>query len=431
MSGPVIKENHSVHFRMESQGSMPRRPVQAFLESHWLFAWRRMLFYALFEILVLVCWSSSEVYAQSHHILRHNMSATESNLNSKNLRPGTLRKQARLEHLFLSVGYHLQGLDPPISESDPQSADRSEAAPPILNEEKPISAEPVVTAEKTEPTATGSKFTGEIVNATGPRVTVTPVLAAQVEKVVPTTSESLPVLQEADLQQAKSSEEIAPSFEALSDPLLISGKLSEIWKLYAAEDVAVDQNTWTLNGSAEEPVLICTGKPYGYLRTHKRYSNFEFRFEWQYPQKDSGNSGVLLFTQDEDMIWPQAIQVQLHHNKSGSVFPIGGAKSDQAIQVQQSSYQHDRWNECLIISQDGTVSVRVNGVKQGEITGCVPHSGHIALQSEGSLVKFRRVRIRDTKKVDETVTKEQTTSDHDRLHDLAHDQKPRETDSEI
>ncbi len=183
---------------------------------------------------------------------------------------------------------------------------------------------------------------------------------------------------------------IPPNFENARQ-LLASEQFAEAWLKYSAE--APSQETWVLQELENETRLICSGKPYGYLRTRKRFKNFHLKFEWRYPDGASGNSGVLLNTQGEDMIWPQAIQVQLQHSKAGSIFPIGGAKSNQAIQVQKSAYVPHQWNECLISSQNGTVTVTVNGVKQGEVTGCEPASGHIALQSEGSPVQFRRIQL--------------------------------------
>ncbi|WP_459558216.1 3-keto-disaccharide hydrolase [Lacunimicrobium album] len=192
-------------------------------------------------------------------------------------------------------------------------------------------------------------------------------------------------------QESKPSQVMPVNFETNPDVqnLLSPEKFEQIWKKYSAE--TPKQETWLLNNADQDARLICTGKPYGYLRTKQKFSKFHLKFEWRYPEGENGNSGVLLFSQDEDMIWPQALQVQLQHNKAGHVVPIGGAKSDVDLQIQQSAFLPNQWNECVISSADGTVTVIVNGVKQREVRGCVPASGHIGLQSEGSPVQFRKI----------------------------------------
>ena len=45
-------------------------------------------------------------------------------------------------------------------------------------------------------------------------------------------------------------------------------------------------------------------------------------------------------------------------------------------------------------AKSGRVSVVINGKKVGEVTGCKPSVGSIALQSEGSEVHFRRIMLK-------------------------------------
>jgi hypothetical protein len=44
---------------------------------------------------------------------------------------------------------------------------------------------------------------------------------------------------------------------------------------------------------------------------------------------------------------------------------------------------------------DGKLSVVINGKKAGEVTGCMPRKGAIALQSEGAEIHFRNVWVRE------------------------------------
>ena len=168
------------------------------------------------------------------------------------------------------------------------------------------------------------------------------------------------------------------------------------WSRFCAENGTEKTDVWQAvkgeNGT--DDVLICRGKPFGYLRTEKEYANFEFRLEWKYPKDANGNSGVLIYTGKEDKIWPNAIQVQLHGPTAGSIFPSADAKTDNKLMVRDLSKPVGQWNTCVITAKAGRVSVVINGKKVGEVTGCKPSLGSIALQSEGSEVHFRRIMLK-------------------------------------
>ena len=89
------------------------------------------------------------------------------------------------------------------------------------------------------------------------------------------------------------------------------------------------------------------------------------------------------------------MQVQLHQPKAGSVFPSGDAMSDHTSEAEPDLARPvNVWNEGKIVSRGGRLSVEVNSKKAGEVSGAKPSSGSIALQSEGSVVHFRRIRLR-------------------------------------
>ncbi|MEZ5942175.1 MAG: DUF1080 domain-containing protein [Planctomycetaceae bacterium] len=170
------------------------------------------------------------------------------------------------------------------------------------------------------------------------------------------------------------------------------------WTFYAGEQNVPLTKTWKVetDPSTNKPVLVCTGEPYGYIRTRTGYQDFELNLEWMYPEDKNGNSGVLLFTSGDDRIWPDSLQVQLHHSTAGSTFPSGSAKSNNELRnVPALSRPVGQWNDCKVISQNGQITVFVNGKKIGEVTGCEPNMGTIALQSEGSEIHFRELWIRE------------------------------------
>lgn len=169
------------------------------------------------------------------------------------------------------------------------------------------------------------------------------------------------------------------------------------WLHFSSEAATALNATWQImreTDAAKDPILICLGKPDGYIRTEKEYENFELSLEWKYPTDPNGNSGILLYTIEKDMIWPKSVQVQLHRPTAGSVFPSSGAKLDHPLPAKDLSRPVNEWNECLISSVDGKLTVSINGHKVGDVTGCMPQKGCVGLQSEGSLIHFRKISIK-------------------------------------
>ncbi len=184
------------------------------------------------------------------------------------------------------------------------------------------------------------------------------------------------------------------------EKLLNGGNFWDHWKYFSEEDKEENRNvTWkVVSGGKDQPsILTCTGKPYGYIRTQKSYENFRFSMEWMYPKDPNANSGILLFTTGPDKVWPKAFQIQLHRPKVGNVFPIpgSGAKSANGLSglspTTPLNLPVGKWHQCVLTCRKGTISVTINGVKLGELAGCDPSKGTIALQSEGSEIHFRKL----------------------------------------
>jgi len=167
---------------------------------------------------------------------------------------------------------------------------------------------------------------------------------------------------------------------------------------FSPEGATKAKETWvaapdTPGKTGDPKVLRCTGKPTGYLRTVQAYEDFQLSFQWRYPKDENGNSGVLLYTTGPDKIWPRAIQVQLHSPKAGSILTHAGAKTENMVSVKDLVANPTIWNTCQVTCRKGTVTVSINGKKAGTVTGCMPRIGQIALQSEGSQVWFRNIKV--------------------------------------
>lgn len=206
----------------------------------------------------------------------------------------------------------------------------------------------------------------------------------------------LPVAQQASSVTAPIS--VLPPEGAIN--LLSTQNYQSEWVYYSAEQNSPQSGTWTLNSTDAKvsPILICKGKPFGYLKTRRRFRDYDFGFEWRYPSGESSNSGVLLFTNGEDKIWPAAIQVQLHLSGAGSVIPIGGAKLKRGLEVREKLANHGTWHHCQIHAQDGAVTVTINGKILGTVPECATEDGHVALQSQGAEIQFRNVWIRQRRR---------------------------------
>jgi len=191
---------------------------------------------------------------------------------------------------------------------------------------------------------------------------------------------------------------------------LLARSLPETWTMFSSREETRLGDVWKVVESNGEKLLICTGTPKGFLLTKRQYQNFELSFEWKYVSDPNGNSGVLAFTKNEPRLWPTSLQVQLHQPSAGSIFPSGDATSDSAKEATGLALEIGKWNKCRVVARNGKVSVEINGKQAGEVSGCKPYQGSIALQSEGSETHFRRMIIRELPEQAPSIADETSTS---------------------
>jgi len=136
------------------------------------------------------------------------------------------------------------------------------------------------------------------------------------------------------------------------------------------------------------------------LRTKDVYKDYELHVEWRWPG-EPGNSGVFLYMQQPDAIWPGLIECQLMTGKAGDFVFLGGTdaneRGDESIvspKFEESSEKTaGEWNNYDIIARNDSIIVYVNGTLQNTATGPSVSEGHIGLQSEGAPIQFRNVYI--------------------------------------
>jgi len=164
----------------------------------------------------------------------------------------------------------------------------------------------------------------------------------------------------------------------------------------------------------EDGMLICSGKPIGEIRTEKMYQNFIMELEWRH-MVPRGNAGVFIWADDipaRGVPFHRGIEVQVleneygnnkSHTTHGDIFPIHGAKmtpvngrgGSRAFPTEFRSNPSPQWNHYRIECRDGEISLAVNGKVVTRGKNCSPRKGYICLESEGGIVHYRNVKIRE------------------------------------
>jgi len=199
-------------------------------------------------------------------------------------------------------------------------------------------------------------------------------------------------------------------------------------------------DTWV---ESEGGSIVSTGRPLGGARTRKTYTNFEMVIEWKH-HRAAGNSGVFLWCPESaftdlppGQLPRSGIEVQVldlayetNHEKAkgkpsnwftshGDVFPVGASKmkaftpeitynkpdgtpykvgkpnSSRSFPTKRLTNGVGEWNHYYIRAINGEVRLWVNGEEVNGGNECVPSTGYLALEAEGSRVEFRNFRIRE------------------------------------
>lgn len=201
------------------------------------------------------------------------------------------------------------------------------------------------------------------------------------------------------------------------------------WRaLQKADFTAVNSNadTWTFDDAKAE--ITCTGQPVSVIRTEKAFTNFELVVEWMH-EKPAGNSGIFVWTSKESLdalkapgLPKEGIEVQIldlgykaEFEKSGKkadwftchgdVFPVGKAKltpfapvspdGSRSFPTAETTKPSGEWNHYYVRAINGEIRLWVNGVEVSGGNNSSPNSGHLCLESEGSPIRFRNLKIRE------------------------------------
>jgi hypothetical protein len=204
--------------------------------------------------------------------------------------------------------------------------------------------------------------------------------------------------------------------------------MGEGWKPMIEKDFAAvncDEDTWAW----KEDVIQCTGKPVGVIQSKKPYKNFELVVQWRH-LKSAGNSGIFVWATEDSLArlkrgegrLPKGIECQVldhgyaeHYEKrhkkkpdwfttNGDVFPVGvkmkpfppvSPNGSRSFPSKNLSKGVGEWNHYYIRCINGEVRLWVNGEEVSGGTECQPSEGFLCLESEGSPVEFKNLRIRE------------------------------------
>ncbi|MDB4618358.1 DUF1080 domain-containing protein [Akkermansiaceae bacterium] len=200
------------------------------------------------------------------------------------------------------------------------------------------------------------------------------------------------------------------------------------WREITGEDfvnVNCKPDTWKWKGGHG----FCTGDPVGVIRMKKPLQNFEMVCEWMH-KKHAGNSGVFIWATPDSIQeleagkgkLPRGIEVQVldlgyeenwekkkgkpsdWFTSHGDVFPVGvkmtpfpplSANGSRSFPTKRLTKAANEWNHYYIRALNGEVRLWVNGEEVSGGANCDPKEGFLCLESEGSPIEFKNIRLRE------------------------------------
>lgn len=184
---------------------------------------------------------------------------------------------------------------------------------------------------------------------------------------------------------------------------LFNGKDFTGWTFHLADPDAKMEDVW----SVEDGLLTCTGKPAGYLITEKDdFHDYRLTLDWRWHTGKGGNNGVLVHCSTPGAlgVWCKSIEVQLAHGNAGDFWVIGTELDVPNEAERKNGRRHlnltddsekplGQWNTMEIVCRGDEITVKVNGELVNHATNVSETKGAIALQSEGTPIQYRNIRL--------------------------------------
>jgi hypothetical protein len=161
--------------------------------------------------------------------------------------------------------------------------------------------------------------------------------------------------------------------------------------------------TW----SVREGMIFCTGVPTGVLRTQRQFENFILELDWKHLHK-GGNSGLFVYSDAvtaRGQPFTRSVECQILDGNHGDVFAIHGETMVpdrphpkgwmRCLPSEERAQPAGEWNHYRVESRAGRLTLAVNGKIVSGASQCNPRKGYICLESEGSEIYFRNIRIQE------------------------------------
>lgn len=195
----------------------------------------------------------------------------------------------------------------------------------------------------------------------------------------------------------------------------LSGKLGTPIQLFNGKDLTGWAGTDANGGKMEDVWSVKDGAIHSersaalnsYIRTDKEFGpNYVLTVEQRHLKQ--GGGGILFGITGPDKIWPKTMQVQGTSGSVGDVVNQGefkwtvdqsrfrsSAADSRVLKIGPASEKPlGEWNTVELTVDNGTVSVKVNGVLQNVATDMPDLTGRIGMQFEtGASMEFRKVQV--------------------------------------
>jgi hypothetical protein len=168
--------------------------------------------------------------------------------------------------------------------------------------------------------------------------------------------------------------------------------------------------TW----SVRDGLIHSMGKPICELRTDRMYENFILELEYRHLEA-GGNAGVFIWGDAlpaRGQPFVRAIEVQIldgrngeNYTSHGDVFAIHGARMTpdtphpagwmRSLPSERRARPAGEWNHYRITAKNGTLKLAVNGKEVSGGYDIAPRKGYIHLESEGGVVQYRNLRLKE------------------------------------
>ncbi|MHC4434039.1 MAG: 3-keto-disaccharide hydrolase [Planctomycetota bacterium] len=161
--------------------------------------------------------------------------------------------------------------------------------------------------------------------------------------------------------------------------------------------------TWTVR----DGMIVCTGIPTGVLRTERQYENYVLELEWRHMKK-RGNAGLFIHSDPVTAVgqpFTRSIEIQIMDGNAGDMFSIHGATMTpdkphprgwvRSFPSEDRMNPTGQWNHYRVESRNGMATLAVNGKVVTRGYHLNPRKGYICLESEGSEIHFKNIRIQE------------------------------------